>query len=268
MSALLEDAAAAVTESLRRSTVIARNGRHSAGSGVIWSQDGLIVTNAHVATRRSARIELFDGRAFEGEVVKRDTRADLAALRIDARDLDAVTVRDSATLRVGEIVVAVGNPLGLSGSIASGVVHGPPSQWVTADVALAPGNSGGPLADAMGRVVGVNSMTVSGVLAVAASSNAVRRFLGESATQPFRLGVALAPVTAVADGRDFSGFVIIDIQPGSAAADVGLLVGDVLVNIDAALREPNDRFEITTIRAGRLSQLTIDKAKYRPHRAA
>ena len=268
MNALLFEAAGAVAESLQRSTVNVRNGHHSAGSGMIWSHDGLIVTNAHVAPRRSARIELRDGRAFEGEVVNRDTRADLAALRIDARDLDAVTVRDSATLRVGEIVIAVGNPLGLSGSVSSGVVHGPPGQWVSADVALAPGNSGGPLADAMGRVVGVNSMSVSGILAVAASSNAVRRFLGERTTQPFRLGVALAPVTTVADGRDFSGFVILDIQPGSAAADVGLLIGDVLVDIDAALGDQNDRVEITTIRAGRLIQLAVDKTKYQPHRAA
>jgi serine protease Do len=267
MNALLDEATNAVAESLQRATVSVRNGHHSAGSGVIWSHDGLIVTNAHVATRRSVRIELRDGRAFEGEVVKRDVRADLAAMRIDARDLDAVTVRDSATLRVGEIVVAVGNPFGLLGSVGYGVVHGPPAQWVSADVALAPGNSGGPVADALGRVVGVNSMTVSGVLAIAVSSNAVRRFLGET-TQPFRLGVALAPVTAVAEGREFSGFVILDIESGSAAADVGLLIGDVLLNIDAALREQGDRFDITIIRAGRFIQLAIDKAKYPQHRAA
>lgn len=190
MNVLLNEAVAAAAESLQRSTVNVRNGRRGAGSGVLWSADGLILTSAHVATQRTARIELYDGRRFEGEVVKRDPHIDLAVLRIDARDLEAVTVRDSATLRVGEIVVAVGNPFGLNGSVGFGVVHGPPGRWVSADVALAPGNSGGPLADAMGRVVGINSMTVSGVLALAASSNAVQRFLEERASQPFRLGVA------------------------------------------------------------------------------
>lgn len=266
MNAILYEAAASIAESLQRSTVTVRNGRHSAGSGVVWSDDGLIVTNAHVATRRSARIELHDGRAFEGRVVERDGRADLAALRIDTRGLNAVTVRDSATLRVGEIVVAVGNPFGLSGAVSSGVVHGPPGRWVSAYVRLAPGNSGGPLADALGRVVGVNSMVVAGGIALAVSSNSVRRFLGEAAVQPFRLGVALAPVTASADGRDISGYIILGVQSGSAAADIGLLIGDVLVNMQQ--HAESDRIDITAIRAGRLIQLGVDKAKYPPHRAA
>lgn len=264
MNAMFDEAVSAVAESLQRSTVSVRNGRHSGGSGVVWSEDGLIVTNAHVVTRRSARIELRDGRSYEAEVVRRDARADLAALQIDAHDLDAVTIRDSATLRVGEMVIAVGNPLGLNGSVSCGIVHGPPSRWVSADVRLAPGNSGGPLADAMGRVVGVNSMTVAGNLALAVSSNTIRRFLEDAATQPFRLGVALAPVTAVADARDISGFIILDVQPGSAASGAGLLIGDVLV----ALREHSDRIDVTAIRAGRLIQLTVDKTRYQPNRAA
>ena len=264
MNALFDEAVSAVAESLQRSTVSVRNGRHGGGSGVVWSGDGLIVTNAHVATRRSARIELRDGRSYEGEVVKRDARADLAALRIDARDLDAVAIRDSATLRVGEIVIAVGNPLGLNGSVSCGIVHGPAGRWVSADVRLAPGNSGGPLADAMGQVVGVNSMTVAGTIALAVSSNTIRRFLQEPEMQPFRLGVALAPVTAVADAREFSGSIILDVQSGSAASEAGLLIGDVLVE----LREQNDRIDVTAIRAGRLIQLTVDKTRYQPHRAA
>ena len=266
MNASMNDAAAAVAESLQRSTVTVRNGRHSAGSGVVWSEDGLIITNAHVATRRSARIELHDGRSFEGTVVERDPRIDLAALRIDTGGLNAVTVRDSASLRVGEIVVAVGNPFGLRGAVTSGVVHGPPGRWVSADVRLAPGNSGGPLADALGRVVGVNSMVVAGATALAVSSNAVQRFLGESVVQPFRLGVRLAAVTANADGRDFSGYLILDVLPGSAASDIGLLIGDVLVTMQQ--HGESDRIDITAIRAGRLITLGVDKTKYRPHRAA
>ncbi len=261
MNALFDDAAAIVAESLQRSTVTVRNGHHSAGSGVVWSDDGLIVTNAHVATRHSARIELHDGRSFEGKVVERDAHADLAALRIETRGLNAVSVRDSATLRVGEIVIAVGNPFGLSGAVTSGVVHGPPGRWVSADVRLAPGNSGGPLADALGRVVGVNSMVVAGAIALAVSSSSVQRFLGEAVLQPFRLGVALAPVTTIAEGRDFSGYVILEVQSGSAASDIGLLIGDVLVTMQQHAQ--SDHIDITAIRAGRLIQLGVDKAKYR-----
>ncbi len=152
-----------VAEQLRRSTVQVLSERRGAGSGVIWTEDGLIVTNAHVARSDRPRVELWDGRELEGEVTARDSRRDLAALRVAASALPAATAGDSGALRPGELVLAVGNPLGFIGALTTGVVHalGPlrglgRQPWVQAAVRLAPGNSGGPLANALGRVIGLN----------------------------------------------------------------------------------------------------------------
>jgi serine protease Do len=142
-----------VAELLRRSTVQITVGRGSrgSGSGVIWNPEGLIVTNAHVAQGDRAHVELWDGRGFEAEVTARDACRDLAALRIHAQQLPAASPGDSTALRAGELVVAVGNPLGFIGALTTGVVHavGPVrglgrQTWVQAAVRLAPGNSGGP----------------------------------------------------------------------------------------------------------------------------
>lgn len=173
---------AAVAERLCRSTVQVLTGRAGVGSGVIWHADGLIITNAHVAYGSRATVKLLDGRVFEAAVMARDPERDLAALKVDAVDLPAANVGDSDALRVGELVLAIGNPLGLVGALTTGIisrnvsVEAPSSQkWVMADVRLSPGNSGGPLADARGRVIGINSM-IAGGLALAVPSNAVESF--------------------------------------------------------------------------------------------
>src|SRR5205823_3713002 len=106
---------AAVVEAIRRSVVLIDTGRGH-GSGVIWERDGLIVTNHHVADRDRARVELADGRALEGRVVARDPANDLAAIRVLATDLPAVAVGDSRSLRVGQLLLAIGNPFGVRGS--------------------------------------------------------------------------------------------------------------------------------------------------------
>ncbi len=170
----------AVSDALRRITVRVRADHSGFGSGVIWRPDGLIVTNAHVARMPRARIELADGRVFSGRVVARDVRRDVAAITIAARGLPTATIRDVRTLRVGEMLFAVGNPFGEAGAVTAGIVHRPPEEdgWVIADVRLAPGNSGGPLADADGNLVGINSMIADG-LGWAVPSNAVARFLRE-----------------------------------------------------------------------------------------
>src|SRR5713226_147148 len=186
-----------VAESLCRSTVqvqTAGRGR-GGGSGVIWKADGLIVTNSHVLHDSQARISLWNGNTYEATLVNRDTRRDLASLKIDASGLPAATAGDSGALRVGELVIAVGNPLGFIGALTTGVVHSLPNrkQWVAADVRLAPGNSGGPLADAQGRVIGINTM-IAGGLALAVPSNAVGEFLSRRGAQGPSLGVTLQPV--------------------------------------------------------------------------
>jgi serine protease Do len=235
----------ATADVLRRSTVHVRSGQWGAGSGVIWNPDGLVVTNAHVARTQSMSVELSDGRRFDAGLIAADPRRDLAALRIKASGLPAVPVGDSDTLRVGQLVVALGNPLGLSGALTVGIVHAiaptePGRQtWVQADVRLAPGNSGGPLADVQGRIVGINSM-VSGGLGLAVPSNEVTRFLQSGKERPY-LGVVLQPVTVTLDRGKQTGTLILEIQTDSPAEAAGLLVGDVLVGAGGRLfADPRD----------------------------
>lgn len=176
-----------IAERLRHSTVHVSQGRAGQGSGVIWDTSGTIVTNAHVVRGPRSEVTLWDNRRYMAETLFRDDRQDLAALRIHAPGLEAAPKGDSSKLSPGEIVIAVGNPLGFSGALTTGVVHavGPvpgvtKRKFVQATVRLAPGNSGGPLADAQGRVIGINSMVVLGGLGLAVPVNAVRDFLGEA----------------------------------------------------------------------------------------
>ncbi|HMD38038.1 MAG TPA: trypsin-like peptidase domain-containing protein, partial [Candidatus Acidoferrum sp.] len=223
-----------IAEKLRRSTVMVQPGERGNGSGVIWQSDGLIVTNAHVVRGSGARVQLWDGREFEAAVIARDPRLDLAALRIPAGELPAAEPADSSQLRPGELAIAIGNPLGFVGALTTGVVHAvgplrgagsPP--WVQASVRLAPGNSGGPLADARGRVIGINTMVASR-LALAIPSNTVSQFLFAGARDAW-LGVSLHPVTVPRPkGRQF-GLLIIEMEPGSPAALASLMPGDILL---------------------------------------
>ena len=180
MTTDLDGAFAAVAERVRASTVRVHDVRgHGSGSGIVWPGKGLVITNAHVLRGPYALVETHDGRRFRATLCKRDPSRDLAALQIEEAEtgLEPVTTRDAAELRPGELVLAVGNPLGLVGALSAGLVQRCNARWVVADVRLAPGNSGGPLADAVGRVVGVNSM-IAGGLALAIPSGAVSAFLG------------------------------------------------------------------------------------------
>jgi serine protease Do len=228
-----------IAELLRRATVLIHSENRSDSSGIIWSSDGSIVTNAHVVRGSRASIQLWDNRAFEATIASRDPRRDLAALRIAARNLPAVSVADSSQIRPGELVIAIGNPLGFVGALSTGVIHavGPlrgmgSQKWVQAGVRLAPGNSGGPLADVRGRVIGVNTMLVGG-LALAIPSNAVRDFLVSGAYDAW-LGVAVHPVRVprgAGRGSAF-GLVLLKVEQGSPAATASLLPGDILLGTE------------------------------------
>jgi serine protease Do len=171
---------------LRRSTVEVRTGGTGSGSGIIWQSNGLIVTNAHVARTGQVTIVFDDGRAVDGVVTAHDPRRDLAAIEIEPAgfSLPVASIGHPTDLRAGDIVVALGNPLGVVGAMALGVVHAVEAQrgvprWIRADIRLAPGNSGGPLADARGRIVGVNTLIANG-LGVAVPVTSVMRFLAET----------------------------------------------------------------------------------------
>jgi serine protease Do len=226
-----------VAEQLRRSTVLIEAGDRGSGSGVIWGGDGLIVTNAHVARGSHARVELWDGRRLTAGITSRDPQLDLAALRISANDLPQASSADSSKLRPGELAIAVGNPLGFLGALTTGVIHavGPlggiaSRTWVQASVRLAPGNSGGPLADARGRVIGINTM-VAGRLALAIPSNAVHQFLFAGPRAAW-LGVTLDAVRLPSANAHTFGLLILEVQPGSPAARASLLPGDILLGAE------------------------------------
>src|SRR6185295_19135237 len=162
----------------------------------------------------------------------RDPARDLAHLQIAAANLPAASAADSSRVRPGEIAIAIGNPLGFVGALTTGVVHAVgsirglgPQSWVQADVRLAPGNSGGPLADAAGRVIGINTM-IAGGLALAVPSNAVGEFLSGRNTSGPRLGVTLQPVPI---HRGSLGYLLLRVDPGSAAERASLMIGDMLI---------------------------------------
>ena len=236
-----------IGEKLRRSTVQVWTNRRSQGSGFVVNADGLIVTNAHVASASNATVQLWDGRTFEANLVTRDGTRDLALLRIPGSDLPAAELADSDQLRVGELVIAIGNPLGFIGALTTGVVHGlgrmhglGTAKWIQSDVRLAPGNSGGPLADSRGRVVGINTM-VAGGLGLAIPSNSVTKMLDGRAEAP--LGVLVRPIPMLVDGKKQVGMVVLEVLKDSAAEMASLMVGDILTGGEERIFHSLDDFE-------------------------
>lgn len=234
--------AADVAERLLDTVVLVRS-RGGSGSGVIWDPDGLIVTNNHVVRGEGARIILRDGAELGGRVVARDPGHDLAALRVDAQDLPAAQVGDSSRLRVGQMVLAAGNPLGLRGVVTAGIVTGAGQvteeggrvrleDLIQADVSLAPGNSGGPLADAEGRVLGINSMISSSGIALAIPSAVVQEFLSPERTTLSYVGIRGVAVRVRMGGGERGGLLLISVEEGSPADRSGLLQGDVLLEVN------------------------------------
>jgi len=247
-----------LAEQLRRSTVqvasSSADGRGQ-GSGIIIRSDGAIVTNAHVANPERSRrvaghsrlvVRLWDGSSFPASLQVRNARRDLAVLQIPTTGLTPATLANSENLRVGELVMAVGNPFGFIGAVTTGIVHAigrrpglGPTKWIQAEVQLAPGNSGGPLADARGNVVGVNTM-VAGGLGLAVPSNAVARLLAGDLNQA-PLGVVVHPAIVPVAGRKRLGLRILEVVRGSAAEYASLRQGDTLVGIEGqALRSLDD----------------------------
>ena len=258
------------------------------GAGVIWAGDGLVLTNQHVVAggRRGARVQviLHDDRAFDAEVVRRNRYLDLALLRIEDApgDLPAALLGDSDELRVGGLVYAVGHPWGRLGAVSAGivsglgVVRGPEARarYIQSDVALAPGNSGGPLLDARGQVVGINAM-IFGRLALSIPSNAASAWLAGAREQRPRLGVQILPVELPPFVRRTNpetpgaGLMVAAIEEGSPAQRAGLLIGDVLLGVgDKALHDieslldaiasVGDAVRLRAMRGGKISFVDVN----------
>ncbi len=242
-------------------SVVGIEHRRGQGSGVVLAQDGFVLTNAHVAAGGGPlRVRLSGARAVRGEVVGADARTDLAVVRADATDLPPLPLSERR-LRVGEVVVAIGNPLGFERSVSLGVVSalhrnlGAPrgevlEGLVQTDAAVNPGNSGGPLLDARGAVVGVTTAMLPwargiGFAVPATTAGWVASTLiHEGAVRRPVLGVAargedLEPAEAREAGRARA-VRLLEIAPGSAAAAAGLRKGDLVVGAAGAPVETLD----------------------------
>jgi S1-C subfamily serine protease len=270
--------AAELTPHVAALQVIAPGGGGGAGSAVVVPGDGLMLTNAHVVGRaRAGRAVFADGSETGVDVVGADPLSDLAVVRARGTTPPPAQLGDAATLRVGQLVVAVGNPLGLAGSVTAGVVSGlgrslPTRDGRTArvvedviqtDAALNPGNSGGALADSAGRVVGVSTAVAGWGLGLAVPVNDTTRRIVDALVRDGRvrrayLGLVSTPAplpAALAErtGRR-QGLRIVDVVPGSPADRAGLKAGDLVLE---AGRRP-------VAEAQSLQRLLFDEAIGRP----
>jgi serine protease Do len=225
-------------EHLRRACVqiFTTGARHNGnGSGIVLPNER-VLTNAHVARGSRLMVQSWEGQNYNAVIIKSDARRDLALLSVAGLRSPSVSLGDSDRLRSGTAVFAVGNPLGFVGAVSSGVVHsiGPlPAMnglpwdlhWIQADVRLAPGNSGGPLATFDGQVVGLNTMVISGGLSLAIPSRTAEAFIARSGEAP-KLGITIRPITTKAGQF---GLMILEVEEGSAANSASLLPGDIVV---------------------------------------
>jgi serine protease Do len=265
------------------------------GSGVVVTPDGFMLTSAHVVegSSRRVRASFVDGREVEATVVGADPLSDLAVLRSEVGDLAAAELGDAERLRVGQLVVAIGNPHGFAGSVTAGVVSalgrslptrvGSTTRIVDSviqtDAALNPGNSGGALADGLGRVVGINTAVAGIGLGLAVPINATTRKILAALMRDGRfrrayIGIAggsrpLPPRIAARLGRR-TGVEVVEIVEGSPAAEAGIRPEDLIVDIDGTpvpgvddlLRLMADdligaRVPVNVVREGTLVELTL-----------
>jgi serine protease Do len=187
-AAQVSDALGELSREVARSLVLVRGSRASAGSGVVWDrpQGDWVLTNHHVVPGPTAHLTLSDGRRVSARVARRAPTLDLALLTLsDEDDASGLAARigDSDTLRVGDLVVALGNPMGERNAPSVGIVASAPGDVLRLAITLRPGNSGGALVNARGEVVGIPHMVTGSGLALAVSTRTVRRFLSGSSLE-------------------------------------------------------------------------------------
>jgi serine protease Do len=239
--------------------------RQGLGSGVIISPDGYIVTNHHVIDgAEQITVELSDRRSFEAKPVGSDPPSDLAVLKVEASGLPVLSLGDSDKVRVGDIVLAIGNPLGVGQTVTSGIISAKGRQtglgdgsfedFIQTDAAINRGNSGGALVSAAGELIGINSQILSpsgGNIGIGFSipsnmaRSVVEQLIRQGRVRRGQLGVVVQAVTAdIAASmgmREARGVIVSTVQPGSAAARAGLERGDVITAINGQqVNEPNE----------------------------
>ncbi len=275
------------------------------GSGVIVSPDGYILTNHHVIDgAEDIEVNLTDGRSFKADVVGSDPPSDLAVLKIKGTDLPTLPFGNSDSVRVGDVVLAVGNPLGIGQTVTSGIIsakgrttglsNGSFEDFLQTDAPINRGNSGGPLVDTHGRMIGINSQILSPTGASIGIGFAIPSTMAKDVMQQListghvrrgQLGVIVQPVTSdIAESlgmKKTRGVIVSQVQSGSAAEDMGVKRGDVIVAFNGepvddpnvlrnhvASTTPKSSVTLTVVRngdekklTGTLGELTSEGAK-------
>jgi len=257
------------------------------GSGVVWNDGGVVVTNDHVvAGARRLQVAFADGQRADADIVATDPATDLAVVRTSRSGVPAATFTDTLP-RVGELAIAIGNPLGFENTVTAGIISGlgraipgaaqeAPAliDLIQTDAAISPGNSGGALVDAEGRVVGINvayippaagAESLGFAIPAPTVRDVVRQLLDTGRVRHAFFGVRPAPLTPEIaerfDLRQDQGVLVLEVTPGSPAADAGIRPGDVLVRagdrrldtVETFLavlrgRSPGDSLEVTVAR--------------------
>jgi serine protease Do len=255
--------------------------QQSLGSGVIVASDGVIITNDHVVSQADKiRVALKDGRELQAKLVGSDPKSDVAVLRVDAKDLPAIPIGDSSKIRIGDLVLAIGNPFGIGQTVTMGIVSavGRANMGITeyedfiqTDAAINPGNSGGALVTMDGRLAGINTAIASRTggyqgVGFAIPSNMVveiqKAILQEGKVIRGWLGVSIQDVTSDLGQSlnlpDRSGVLVSDVSPGSPAAAAGLKRGDVIIAIDGAKTTDTGRLRNLVALAGKGKKVRVE----------
>ncbi len=289
-STLSTDIAEMLQAAQRSVTVVESEGR-GAGAGVVWRAEGAVLTNYHVAAAsgdngRGLQVKLLDGRTFPATVTGANPELDLAMLQVEATDLPAIEVDDSSKLRVGEPVWAIGHPWGQGWLVTGGIISAIGTfkvrdsdktlPYLRTDLRLRPGNSGGPLVNARGHVVGINAMILGGDQSVAIPSQVAIDWLAGQPSRRVKLGVGVRPIQiepALAQSAGVqqpAGLLVLNVQHDSLAEQAAVLVGDVLLDVAGtpvadgeallnalARHSSRDKLPLRFIRAGRVREVNV-----------
>jgi len=274
------------------------------GSGVIVSPDGIILTNAHVVKDMGEiTVTLTDKRSFKAKVLGADPESDIAVIKIDARNLPVATLGDSSKLRVGEAVLAIGNPFGLTGTVTSGIVSATGrsnmgitgyEDFIQTDAAINPGNSGGPLVNIDGEVIGINTAIATrsggyqgvGFAIPSASAKLIMdQLVKEGKVHRGLLGVNIQDLNqalAKSFGRaDTNGALVSEVVPGSPAEKAGIKAGDIVLSFNGrpvtgagqlknlvGLEKPGSTVKLTIYRDHNTQEIATTVGERTPERLA